>query len=107
LELLVQPDLVEVLERGRMVAAGARHLVEEVIIRHRLDQRDGDVLLRQRQRQAKTDRSGAHHDDGVRPQHVPWWRYRYFCGTTSFTAPAQPVWVRSNTRPVGALYLAS
>jgi hypothetical protein len=25
----------------------------------------------------------------------------YFCGTTSFTAPAQPLWVRSNTKPVG------
>ena len=30
-----------------------------------------------------------------------------FAGTTSFTAPAQPLWVRSNTRPVGDLYFAS
>ena len=26
---------------------------------------------------------------------------------SSFTAPAQPVWVRSNTMPCGSLYLAS
>ena len=27
--------------------------------------------------------------------------------TTSLTAPAQPVWVRSNTMPSGSLYFAS
>src|SRR3954463_16744171 len=30
-----------------------------------------------------------------------------FFATTSFTAPTQPVWVRSNTIPSGSLYFAS
>src|SRR3954468_14702138 len=32
---------------------------------------------------------------------------RQFFATTSFTAPTQPVWVRSNTMPSGSLYFAS
>ena len=32
---------------------------------------------------------------------------QFFAATTSFTAPIQPVWVRSNTMPSGSLYLAS
>src|SRR5262249_57401440 len=34
-------------------------------------------------------------------------RSQFFAATTSFTAPTQPVWVRSNTIPSGSLYLAS
>src|SRR5262249_38914532 len=34
-------------------------------------------------------------------------RPQFFAATTSFTAPTQPVWVRSNTMPSGSLYLAS
>ena len=89
-----------------MIGAGARHLIEEIVVRHRLDQDDGNVLLGERQRQAQADRACADDDDGIGLRHRrP--RAAYFCGTTSFTAPAQPLWVRSNTRPVGDLYFAS
>ena len=109
LHLVVEPDAVEELQRGRMVGAGARHLIEEIVVRQRLDQDDGDVLLGERQRQAQADRACADHDDGIGLRH----RWRVLrgaapsAGTTSFTAPAQPLWVRSNTRPVGDLYFAS
>ncbi len=53
LELLVEPDAVEHFERGRMVGAGARHLVEEIVVAERLDEADFQVGLRQRQRQAR------------------------------------------------------
>ena len=33
--------------------------------------------------------------------------HQFFAATTSFTAPTQPVWVRSNTMPSGSLYFAS
>ena len=44
-------------------------LVEEIVVRHRLDQEDGNILLRQRQRQAKPDRASAHDDDRIGLRH--------------------------------------
>ena len=49
LELLVKPEPVEHFQRGGMVGAGARHLLEEIIVAERFDQADFLVGLRQRQ----------------------------------------------------------
>ena len=70
LHLCVEPDAVEEFQRGRVVGAGARHLIEKIVVRHRLDQHDGNILLRQRQRQAQADRACAHHDDGIGLRHL-------------------------------------
>ncbi len=70
LELVVEPDAVEQLERRRMVGAGARHLLEEIVVAERLDQADPHALLRQRQRQAEPDRPGADDDHAVGCSHV-------------------------------------
>ena len=98
LELVVEADAVVKLQSRGMVGAGARHLLEEIVVAQRLDQADRDARLRQRQRQAQSDRPGADDDDALS---------QFFAATTSFTAPIQPVWVRSNTMPSGSLYLAS
>ena len=50
LDLLVETDPIEHFERGRMVGAGARHLLEEVVVAERLDQRHRNVVLRQYER---------------------------------------------------------
>ena len=101
LEPPVKPDAVEHLERRRMVGAGARHLVEEIAVAQLLDQRDRDPRLRQREREAEADRPGADDDDAIAR------RQAQTFGTTSFTAPTQPVWVRSNRMPSGPSYLHS
>ena len=54
-------------ERGGMVGAGARHLLEEIVVAQRLDQADRDAVLRQRERQAQPDRPGADDDDAIGP----------------------------------------
>src|SRR5690242_4028945 len=59
LQYLIQPNAVEQFQRGGMIGAGARHLVEVVVLAERLDQRHWHALLRQRQRQAEADRSCA------------------------------------------------
>ena len=46
LEHLVEADAIEQLQRRRMVGAGARHLLEEIVVAQRLDQRDLHALLR-------------------------------------------------------------
>ena len=65
LELLVEADAVEQLERRRMIGAGARHLLEEIVVAQRLDQTDLDAVLRQLERQAQPDRPGPDDDDAV------------------------------------------
>ena len=65
LEPVVEADAVEQLEGGGMVGAGARHLLEEIVVAERLDQADPHALLRQRQRQAQPDRPGTDHDHAV------------------------------------------
>ena len=49
LELAIEPNAVEQLERRRMVRSGARHLLEEIVVAERLDQAHPHALLRQRQ----------------------------------------------------------
>ena len=63
--LLVEADAVEQLERRRMVGAGARHLLEEIVVAQRLDQADLDAVLRQLERQAQPDRPGPDDDDAI------------------------------------------
>ena len=102
---VVKTDLVEKFERRRMIASGARHLIEKLFVGHRLDEGDGNFALRQRKRQAQAHRPRAHHHDGlVAPPSV---LARRYLATTSLTAPAQPLCVRSNTMPFGARYFAS
>ena len=47
LELLVKPEAVEHFQRCRMIGAGARHLLEEIIVAQRFDQADLQIRLRQ------------------------------------------------------------
>ena len=105
LELVVEPERVEHFERRRMVGAGARHLLEEIVVAERLDEADRNLLLREPQREAEPDRPcpDDDHPVGARPRH----RHVDYFATTSLTAPAQPVWVRSNTMPSGSRYFAS
>src|SRR6202162_3585677 len=63
LKLLVQANPIEKFQRGWMIAASARHLIEEIVIRHRLAQHDGNVFVSERQRQAEPDRSCTYYDD--------------------------------------------
>ena len=63
--LRVETDAVEQLQRGGMVGACARHLLEEIVLAERLDQIDMNVLLRQHQREREPDRSGADDDDAL------------------------------------------
>ncbi len=65
LELVVKTDAVEELQRRRMIGAGARHLLEEIVVVARFDQADRNVCLRQRERQAQPDRPGTDDDDTV------------------------------------------
>ena len=44
---------------------------------------------------------------GTSPAMTEWIEVSQVFATTSLTAPAQPVWVRSNTMPSGSLYFAS
>ena len=44
LELSIKADAVEQFERGGMIGAGARHLIEEIVVAERLDEADRDVL---------------------------------------------------------------
>ena len=44
LDQLVEADTIEQLQRRRMIGAGARHLVEEIVVVERLDQRDLHAL---------------------------------------------------------------
>src|SRR5215510_3044337 len=53
LELLVETDPFEQLERGGMVGARARYLLEKIVVAERLDQADVHARLRQRERQAE------------------------------------------------------
>ena len=59
----IEPDTVEQLQRGRMVGAGARHLIEEIVVPKRLDDADCHAFLRQCEREAQSDRPGADNDD--------------------------------------------
>ncbi len=98
LEPPVEADAVEHLQRGGMVGAGPRHLLEEIVLAQRLDKRDRNVLLRQCERQAQTDRSGAHDDDTILKHGTSLTVVANRTGdatahglaTTSFMAPAQP-----------------
>ena len=65
LQPLVETDAVIELERGRVIGAGARHLLEDVVLAERLEQADANTLLGQRQRQAEPDRAGTDNDDAV------------------------------------------
>ncbi len=133
LELVVEADALEQLQGRGMVRSRARHLFEEIVLAQRFDQADLHVRLRQRERQTKPHRSGADDDHAVggvavhlevveratlrsssrvRRPSLPQdcarlAQSQFFAATTSFTAPTQPVWVRSNTMPSGSLYLAS
>ncbi len=123
LELLVKADALEQLQRGGMVCARARYLFEEIVRAEHLDEAHLGARLRQCQRQTQPHRSGTDDDHAVGGVHasalqVPRARLlpalrehsarrQLFAATTSFTAPTQPVWVRSNTMPSGSLYLAS
>jgi hypothetical protein len=52
LDSLVEPNAVEHLQGGRVIGAGARHLLEEIVLSQLLDQAHRDTGLRQRQREA-------------------------------------------------------
>ena len=95
LDLVVKPDAVEHFEGCRVVRAGARHLVEEIVVAQLLDEGDANPRLGERQRQAQPHRPRADDDDAIVR------RLGHGFGTTSFTAPTQPVWVRSKTNPSG------
>ena len=69
-ELFIKSDAIEQFQRGRMIAARARHLVEELVVGKLLDQRDGNSVLRECQRQAQANRPGADHDHGLRRRHL-------------------------------------
>ena len=60
---------VEEFERGRMVGAGPRHLVEKIAVGHLFDENDGNVLLRQRQRKAQAHWACADHRDRITACH--------------------------------------
>src|SRR3954447_4054853 len=102
-----------------MVGACARHLFEEVVLRELLDKHAAHVGLRERERKAKPHRAGTDDDDASDLTHVrgPEGASAAFrrhtlsltsvFATTSLVAPTQPLWVRSNTMPIGSRYLAS
>src|SRR5260370_36315422 len=58
LEPWIQPDAVVHLQRGRMIGAGPRHLLEEIAFSQRRDDGNRHALLGERQRQAKPPRAG-------------------------------------------------
>src|SRR5580700_8376474 len=62
LDLPVEPDAIVELQRRGMVGARARHLLQEIALAERLDHDDADILLRQREREAKPDWPGADDD---------------------------------------------
>ncbi len=53
LQQLVKADPVEQLQRRGMIGAGARHLFKEIVVVERLDQRDLDARLRERERRGR------------------------------------------------------
>ena len=65
LEPRVEPDRVEQLERRRMVGAGARHLLEEIVRPELLDDDGGNVPLREPQREAEADGPCPDDDDAA------------------------------------------
>ena len=48
-----------------MIGAGARHLLEKIVVAEGLDQADRHARLRQGERQAEPDRPGADDDDAI------------------------------------------
>ena len=65
LEQLVEADALEQLQRRRMIGAGARHLLEEVVVTERLDEAHLHARLREREREAQPDRPRANDDDTI------------------------------------------
>src|SRR5436190_19013923 len=74
LDLGIETDPVEQLQRGGMVGARAWHLLKEIVLTERLDQIDLNVLLRQHQCEREPDRSGADDDDAL---DIAWHAYGY------------------------------
>ena len=64
-EALIEADAVVQLQRGRVVGAGARHLLEKALLAQLLDQHDLDAGLGERECKAKPDRAGADDDDRI------------------------------------------
>ncbi len=62
---LVEADALEQLQRRRMIGAGARHLLEEVVVAERLDEAHLHARLRERERQAQAHGSSANDDDAI------------------------------------------
>ena len=48
-----------------MIGAGARHLLEEIVVAERLDEAHLHARLRERERQAQADGSSANDDDAI------------------------------------------
>ena len=69
LHFFIEPDAVEEFECGGMVGASARHLIEKILVGHRLDENNRNVLLRERKRKAQANRACAHHHDGIGLRH--------------------------------------
>src|SRR5580692_7682294 len=65
LELLVKPDAVVHLQGGRVIGAGARHLLEEIVVPERLDEGDRNTLLGECERHAKAYRPGPDDNDAI------------------------------------------
>src|SRR5215204_4143625 len=97
-----------------MIGARARHLFEEIVLAKRLNQANFYVLLRQCERQAQADRTGANNDHATglvvhaSSPPIKWsGSLTQDFATTSLVAPIQPLWVRSKMMPSGSLYFAS
>ena len=65
LEPVIETDALIKFERGRVVGAGARHLLEKIAGRECFDHADAHVLLRERQGEAQTYRPRPDHDDAL------------------------------------------
>src|SRR5271166_6896481 len=66
LDLPVEPDAIVELQGCGMIGPRAGYLLEEVVLAERLDHDDADILLRQREREAKPDWPGADDDHRLR-----------------------------------------
>src|SRR5262245_42099188 len=105
LQLLVKIDLVVHLQSCRMIGARARYLVEEIRVGQLLDDVTTHTILCKLECETQTHGTGAdnQYTVGRRRHTLP----DVFSGITSFTAPVQPLWVKSKTMTSGSSYLHS
>src|SRR5262249_19167286 len=92
LDLLIETDPIEHFERGGMIGAGPRHLLEEIVVAERLDQRHGDIVLSEGERKAQAHGASADDDDAIGFGHGSRFTTEPLAALT--TSPRRPWWRR-------------